>query len=132
MNITQSLAEYLIDEGFGTALGTDIFIGGIPQEAPSASWWLVSAGGSPTSTNQTGEKFKTYLVDIFYRNLEAQDVYNELQSLEIELNKSHCAQLSGFDTMEIEATLFPTDNDIDLEERTVGTIQVTIKTYYKE
>lgn len=132
MNITRSFIDYMISAGFGTAFNTDVFIGGVPQEAPTASWWLTSAGGGVVGKNVTGEKTKTYLVSVFYRNTDGEDVYNELQALEIELNKPNCVQLSGFDTIEIEAILFPTDNDIDLEERTVGTIQVSIKTYYKE
>ena len=131
MNIVESLASYLISIGYGTALNTDVFIGGVPT-IPSTAYWYIFSGGSPVTKNTTGEKIKSYSVQFFYRNVDAEDVYNKLQLIEVELNKSSCAQLSGFDTIEIEATVFPTDNDIDLEERTVGTIQVAIKTYYKE
>ena len=132
MNIAGSFVSYMISVGFGTTLGTDVFIGGVPQDAPSTAWWVVSQGGTLVLTNQTGEKIKSYTLQVFYRNIDGQDVYDELQDLEIELNKSNCAQLTGFDTMEIESNLFPTDNDIDLEERTIGMLQVKITTYYKE
>lgn len=132
MNIAESFVDYLISIGFGTALGTDVYIGGVPLDAPSTCWWIISSGGTIISRNQTGEKQKNYLLSVFYRSTDAENVYNELQELEIELNKSNCADLQEFDTIEIEAINFPTDNDIDLEERTVGTIQVAIKTYYKE
>lgn len=132
MNIVEAFIEYMIAAGFGTALGTDVFIGSVPQDAPSTAYWLTTAGGGILSKNATGEKQKSYLLQVFYRNMDAEDVYNELQELEIELNKPNCAQLTGFDTIEMEAVSFPTDNDIDLEERTVGVIQVVVRTYYKE
>lgn len=131
MNIIEALAEYMVSVGYGTALNTDVFIGGAPAE-PSTLYWLTGGGGGVLGKNVSGEKTKTYQVQIFYRNTDAEAVYNNLQALEIELNKSNCAQLQGFDTIEIEATIFPTDQDLDLEERTVGTVQVSIKTYYKE
>lgn len=131
MNIARDFADQLISLGFGTTFGTDVFIGGAPQEA-NECWWIVSAGGSPEVRNQTGEVRKNYILNVFYRSTDEESVYNEMQSLEIELNKSNCLQLSNFDTIEIVATLFPTDQDIDSQERTVGTIQVAIKTYYKE
>lgn len=131
MNITESFVEYLESKLFGT-LGTDIFIGTIPQDAPDNCYLLIGAGGSPLARNQTGEVIKNYSIDLYYRNLSAEAVYNTMQSLEIEINKANCTQLTGFDTMEMQATLFPSDQDIDNQDRTVGLVQVLIKTYYKE
>ena len=132
MNIARSFVDYMIAQGFGTVFGTDIFIGGIPQDAPDTAWWVVSAGGSPGTKNQTAELQKNYVLNIYYRSTDAESVYNEIQSLEIELNKPTCITLAGFDTIEIEATTFPTDQDLESEERTVGLLTATVKTYYKE
>ena len=33
MNITHSFAQFMEDQGFGT-LGTNLFIGAVPQDAP--------------------------------------------------------------------------------------------------
>lgn len=131
MNITEAFVEYLESLLLGT-LGVDIFIGSVPQDAPNNCYWLVGSGGSPVSRNQTGEVVKNYTIDIFYRNLSAEVVYNTLQDLEIEVNKAVCTQLNGFDTIEMQAVLFPSDQDIDNEDRTVGLVQVLVKTYYKE
>ena len=119
------------DEGFGT-FGTDIFIGVAPQNAPDPCYWLTTSGGSPESRNDTGEVIKIYTINLYYRNTDAEDVYNKMQELEVEFNKANCTQLNGFDTIQLSATLFPTDQDIDNEERTVGIIEITVKTYYKE
>lgn len=132
MNIAESVIQYIIDLGFATALNDDIFIGGISQNAPNASWWVITSGGNPVSKNATGEKVKNYLVDIFYRNTDPQDVNNQMQDLEIELNKSACINLTDFDTIEVEAIVFPNDQDIDLQDRTIGTLRLSAITYYKE
>jgi len=132
MNIAKDFADYLITQGFGSAFGTDVFVGGVPANAPNNAWWVVSAGGSPETRNHTGEVRKNYTLNVFYRSSDEESVYNEMQELEIELNKSNCLELTNFDTIEIQATIFPADQDIDSEERTVGTVQVQISTYYKE
>ena len=131
MNIVKSFVDYMVSEGLGI-FGTNIFIGTVPQDAPDLCYWLTGSGGSPTSRNDTGEVTKNYTIDLFYRNTDAEDVYEILQALEITLNKANCTQLTGFDTIEMQATLFPSDQDIDNEDRTVGLIQITVKTYYKE
>lgn len=132
MNIAESFVEAMIGLGFGTTLGVDVFIGGVPQSAPSAAWWVLYSGGSPFSKNKTAELQKNYRLNVFYRSTDAKDVYDKMQDLEIALNRPGCINLSDFDTIEVEATLFPTDQDIDSEERTVGLLEVSIKTYYKE
>ena len=131
MNIAKSFVEYMEAQALGT-FGTDIYIGVIPQGAPDKCYWLTTSGGTPQSRNQTGEVIKNYVIDVFYRNTDAEDVYDTIQALEVLLNTGNCTQLTGFDTIEMQATLFPTDQDIDNQERTVGLIQVTVKTYYKE
>lgn len=132
MNIAKSFVDFMIANNFGTQFGADIFIGGVPQEAPDSCWWVTNAGGSPGTKNKTAELQKNYVLNIYYRSTDAESVYNEIQSLEIELNKPTCIQLDGFDTIEVEATTFPTDQDLDSEERTIGILVATIKTYYKE
>ncbi len=128
MNIVRSFVEYLQNELFGV-FGTDIFIGGAPKNAPDTCWWIVSAGGSPVIKNKTNEKVKAYILNIFYRNLDGEDVYDTLQSLEEQLNSDPCPELTDFEVVEFEATLFPTDQDLDVQDRTVGLIQATLTVY---
>lgn len=128
MNITKSFIQFMEDEGFGT-FGTDIFIGGAPLEAPDPCWWVLSSGGTNTIKTHTGEKVKNYTINVFYRNTDAEDVYETLQTFEEDVNSAGCIQLDTYDTIEMEALLYPTDQDIDLEDRTVGVVEVAITVY---
>lgn len=128
MNIARSFAQFMEDEGYGT-FGTDIFVGSAPLDREDDIWWLVPTGGNSIITNQTGEKMKVYTVNVFYRNSVAADVYDALQEFEELVNSDACSQLQGFDTIDLEATQFGADQDIDDQERTVGLVQVTIQTY---
>lgn len=132
MNIANDFVTLMISLGYGTVFGTDIFIGGAPQNAPDPCWWVVTSGGSPLKKNITAELQKSYVLDVYYRDIDAEGVYDIIQAFEIEMNKPTCRTLANFDTIEIEAISFPTDQDIDDEERTVGLTQITIRTYYKE
>lgn len=130
MNIAERFARsYLQDElGIGT-FGQDIFIGSVPQSAPEAAWWLYTSGGGKTADTPVGGSMKQYQLDVLYRSVSAEDVYNKLQELEESINADGCTQLAGYDTIDIEATLFPADQDLDSENRTVGLLQVRITTY---
>lgn len=127
-NITKSFADFLDTEGYGI-VGTDIYIGGIPLNAPDPCWWIVSSGGNNKSKNQTGEKQKNYIISVFYRSLNAQDVYDTLEQLETFINQDNCIDIPGYDIIETEATAFPADQDIDNEDRTVGLVQITLTVY---
>src|SRR4030067_2594247 len=131
MNISRSFVTYLEGLGYGT-FGTDIFIGGVPVEAPDPCFWVLSAGGATERKNVTGGRVKRDLVALFYRNTDGGDVYETLQALEEEINKKQCTELADYDTVEMEATAFPTDQDLDVDDRTVGLLQVTITTYQDE
>jgi hypothetical protein len=128
MTISKSFATYLQSAGFGT-LGTNLYIGGAPMDAPDTCMWILAGGGSPIVKNQTGEKVKQYFLSVFYRSTDAEDVDDTLHALEVNLNSPTCPQLTDFDTIEIECTSFPTDQDIDNENRTEGLLQVTITNY---
>jgi len=128
MNISESVVDYLADNGYGV-FGTDIFIGGVPLDAPNKCMWVVAGGGSNIGKNGTGEKQKNYLVSIFYRNTDAKDVLDTLESLESLVNSATCIDLDGYNVIEVEGTQFPIDQDLDNEDRSVGLIQVTITVY---
>lgn len=127
MNIARSFATFLEDNGFGT-FATDLFIGGAPEKI-STCYWITTAGGTPKQKNVTNNKLKTYTLNIFYRNTNAETVYENLQSLEELINSDDCTQLTDYDTIEMEAILFPTDQDIDVQDRTVGLLEVALTIY---
>jgi len=125
MNIARSFATFMEDEGFGT-FGTDLFINGVAEDAPDACFWVVAGGGAALQKNQTNEMLKNYILQVFYRNIDSNDVHEILQSFEETVNSDDCTQLSGYDTIELEATAFPTSQDLGLEDRTIGVVQVTV------
>jgi hypothetical protein len=130
MSLVDSLAGYLTGVTKST-LGQTLFIG----EAPSSKkvvndiWWIVDNGGSIITKNATGEATKSYQFNIFFRSRDYELVKTNLATLEEDLNCDGCSQLSGYDTIDIEATSFPIDQDLDGEDRKIGLLQVTITTY---
>lgn len=128
MNIVKSFADFMDAQGYGTQ-GTDLFIGAAPQGSPDKSWWIIGAGGSSTLKGLAGNKMKNYLLNVFYRNTDQEDVMNTLQSFEEFMNSGICDQLNGYNNIEIEATSFPADQDLEAEDRTVGLVQVTVTVY---
>ena len=125
MNLTRDFAEYLQDNLFAV-FGTDLFIGGVPKNAPGSCWWIVSAGGTPVIKNQTNEKIKSYIINVFYRDTNGETVYDLLQLLEEQINSDPCPKLDNYEVIEFEATLFGTDQDLDAQDRTVGLLQATL------
>lgn len=128
MNIAKSFVEYMEDLGMGI-FGTDIFIGNIAIDAPDKAWWVLSSGGASLTKNSTGERIKNYTLSVYYRNTDAEDVYETMQEFEEEINSKHCIQLDTYDTIEMEASVFPTDQDLDNEDRVVGLMQIKISIY---
>lgn len=130
MNLAESFVEYL--ENLGIAVfGQDLFIGEAPSSnvALDSVWWIVASGGTPETRLTTGESIKNYLVEVFYRNRDYRAVYDAMHSLEEQLNCSGCVDLTDFETIDISATTFPIDNDLDSEDRKLGSIQATIRTH---
>jgi len=126
MNIAESFANYLVDN-FSLTLGTDLFIGGVPLSAPDSAWWLVLSGGNNENKLSTGEKIKNYRINTYYRSSNTSDVYNSLHALELAI--TGCIELEGFEVIEVETLVYPTDQDLDIEDRTVGMIEVNVRVY---
>lgn len=130
MSVVSAFASYL--ESFtGTTLGQDLFIGEAPSslKVPDTIWWVVNNGGGVVQRNATNESRKNYQFNVFHRGVDYGSVLTALDSLEEDLNCEGCVELVGYDTIEIEATGFPIDQDLDNEDRKVGLLQVTITTY---
>lgn len=131
MNIVESFATYLQDTLSLGTIGQDIYLGQAPSslEAPDSLYWITSSGGDKTIKLKTGEAVKQYIVEIFHRGRDYKAVYDNMQDLEVDINKGQCPQLSGYDTLDIEATTFPVDNDLDQEDRKIGLLRVTMTVY---
>lgn len=132
MSLVADFATYLAGVT-STTLGQTLFIGQAPSSDKVADsiWWIVENGGGVIQKNATGEARKSYQFNVFCRNRDYEVIKTAMSDLEEDLNCDNCSQLSGYDTIDIEATSFPIDNDLDSEDRKVGLLQVTI-TIYKE
>ncbi len=130
MNIAESFATYMATVT-GSTIGQDLFIGQAPSsnKVPDSIYWVGASGGDTERKLRTGERMKSYLIEVRYRNRNYETVYEKLQLLEEDLNAGNCTQLSGYTTVDIEATTFPIDEDLDSEDRKVGLLAVTISTY---
>lgn len=128
MNILEAFKDWLEDEDYGT-FGTDLYIGGVPLEAPDDVYWITSNGGSNIQKLNTGEKLKNYIINIYFRSSNQENIYDKLQEIEEALNTKECIELEGYTVIEVEATSFPVDQDIDNEDRSIGLIQATITAY---
>jgi hypothetical protein len=137
MNVSQAFANYLQDLGIAT-LGQDLLIGRAPDineklsdgsRVPDNLWWILTDGGSPIKKNQTGESMKSYQVLVYCRNTDYKTIEDTMFQLEEDINCDGCTQLEGVDTIDIEASVFPIDEDLDSEERKVGLLRATIIVY---
>lgn len=132
MTIKEAFAQYMQDVlNLGTTEGDDrdIFLTAVPQQAPDRAWWIVGSGGTPVTDNQTGEKLKEYLLNIFHRDKKDSDLDETLQAFEERINSKHCDALEGYDTIKMTAMGFQSDQDLDAEDRSVGMVQVTVQVY---
>lgn len=130
MTIIESFCKYMETLGVGT-LGQDIFIGEAPssKKAQDSLWWVLDSGGSRLSINRTGESLKQYSLNVYYRDIDYKQVAEKMFEFEESISCSNCAQLEGFQVVEIEVISYPVDQDLDSEDRKVGLLQVNIKTY---
>lgn len=130
MNLAESFATYLATQT-GSTIGQDLFIGQAPSsnDVPDSVWLVSASGGAKEVSLDTGESIKNYLVEVRYRNRNYKTVYNELHDLEEILNSSECPTLTGFETISVEATTFPVDDDLDSEDRKIGLLVATVLTH---
>lgn len=130
MNIAESFATYLSTLTSST-LGQDLFIGQAPSsnKAPDSYWLVSTSGGNKTLKAQTSEFVELHQIEVRYKNRDYKTVYNSMQSLLDDLNTDSCVQLSGYDTIEIEASTYPIDDDLEAEDRKVGLLIVNLRIY---
>lgn len=130
MTISQVFIDYLESQGYGK-FGQTLFLYRVPNSLKTQTdlMWVIPSGGSPVSTNVSGEKQKAYQMLIYYRSNSARQVDEALSLLEEQLNCPNCVELQGFELVSIEATQFAADQDLDSENRMVGMLQVQLTVY---
>jgi hypothetical protein len=129
--VSEAFIKWLEDENIGT-FDTDIYLNQVPLKAPDTCYWIITSGGDVIQKLRTGEKVKQYFILVNYRSPKGKLVEKNLFKLEELLNCAECITLEGFEVLEVEATQFPSDSDLDDETRRVGLLQANIKIYKKE
>lgn len=130
MNIVESLAT-LVATLTGTTLGQDMFVGHAPSsnKVTDPIWWVVGRGGAVVSTNPTAERTKERIIEVYCRDRDYRAIYNAMQDLEEQLNCVNCVTLEGYEVLDVTATPLFVDEDLDLEDRKLGSLQVNIIVY---
>lgn len=130
MTLTESFARFIENLGYGT-LGQNIYLWRVPNSKKTETelLWLIPSGGTLVSRNRTGEQIKAYQVLIYFRSNKAEKVDKVLNDLEETLNCSACVSLEGFELVDIRATQLPIDQDLDSENRMVGSISCQLQVY---
>lgn len=129
--VSEAYIKFLEEKGIAT-FGSTIYLSQVPLDASDEVYWVISSGGSPILKLKTGEIVKQYFISTYYRSGSSQDLERKMFQLEELLNCRDCVQLEGFEVYEVEATQFPSDIDLDNEERRIGFLQANIKIYKKE
>lgn len=130
MTLSQAFVKFLEEKGYGV-FGQNIYLYRVPNSKKTETelLYLIPSGGIPISRNKTGELIKNYQILVYFRSNSARKVDEVLNHLEETLNCSQCVNLEGFELVNIEATQFPVDQDLDSENRMVGFIQVQLQVY---
>lgn len=128
--LSQSFVKFLTNKGYGIP-GQNIYLFRVPNSKKTETdiLWLIPSGGSPIRRNRTGEMIKSYQILIYYRSNSAKKVDEVLNDLETTLNCSQCVNLEGFELVDIRVTQLPVDQDLDSENRMVGSINVQLQVY---
>lgn len=131
MNIVEAFANYLVEEHELGEIGETLFISRAPSgvDTDNAIWWLVLQNSGISVKNPTGEWSQTSEVFVYYRSMDASEVYNSLEELNRELLAAGCFELVGYTIREVQTTGPFADLDLDNEERTVGVLQVSLTVY---
>lgn len=130
MTLSETFARFIEKQGYGT-LGQNIYLFRVPNslKTETDTLWIIPSGGTPVSRNRTGEVIKSYQLLIYFRSNSAKKVDEVLNDLEALLNCSACVELEGFEVVDIRATQLPIDQDLDSENRMLGSISCQIQVY---
>lgn len=126
--VGEAFISFLEDKGIGT-IGTDMFLGQLPLEAPDDAWLVVVSGGNPELITQDGGMIKVYTFNVYHRSLAGKEIERGLFSLEEALNCATCVNLEGFETIYSRATNFAQDVDLENENRRIGLLQAQVRLF---
>lgn len=133
MSLVTDFADYLQTLGVATR-GQDLFTSRAPSSQtlrtlgvnPNRIFWVKAAPGGPPERSVDGSQRVSYGLELYHRDLSADDVAGTLEALSDSLQCSGCVTMTGYSVYGISVEGPWTDQDLDNEERTVGLLQITI------
>ncbi len=130
--ISKAFKDFLLTRGLGLTFGENgnLFINQVPESAPDDATWLITSGGNRIARSATGEVVRQWFITVYMRSTDGEKVDDNLFLLDEAISDPNCLELNGFEVYDTpEVSSFPSDQDVDNVDRSVGLLQVNIKTY---
>ena len=106
--------------------GKDFFYMRVPDEAGPV-YWMTLIGSYVDRDLKTKQKIKEYQFVLNYTDIKAQNVDEEIFRIETILNRLTCVELDNFELYELSTSNLGSYEDVDVEGRFKGTIQISVK-----
>lgn len=132
--VNNEIIRFLETNGCGT-FGIDLFFGRVPEKnakgepTPTDCWWVIPMSTSVSRHNVTGEDTLRFPYTVFYRSRQIKKLDRELANLTIAILDSHCHNLNGYKTMDIELVATNQNYGEDQEERAYASLGFTATLY---
>lgn len=123
--IGTEFVKFLCDT-FGLTFGEDIYYIKMP-DSQGPVYWVELVGSILDRELKTKQKIKEYDFILHYRDISAKSVDEEIFKIETILNRMSCVKLEHFELYEIKTTNLGTHDDLDVEGRVRGSIQISVK-----
>src|SRR6266699_6883176 len=110
--VSESFILWLENQNVAT-FNDDLYLNQVPDSAQDKCFWVITSGGGTVQKLKTGERMQQYFISLYYRSSSGRDVERTLSAVAELVDTPTCFQLEGFETIEADATQYPSDNDVD-------------------
>lgn len=118
-------SEFICDL-FNLEFGENFFYPRVP-DVNGPVYWMTFVGSLLNRKLKTHQNIKEYVFVLNYRDIKAQKVDEKIFEIETVLNHLTCSKLEHFDLYEITTSNLGTYEDVDVEGRFKGSIQIIVR-----
>ena len=126
--IGREVIDFLCNE-LDLVFGDDIFFMRVPTTGKKPVFWLIQNGGYVDRQLKTRQKVKSYSYMLRYRDTKAKNVDETIFKVETILNRLSCIKFKNFQVYNVQVGSLGTDEDVDVQDRYVGSLSLTISIY---